>query len=215
MSSPAPSGGSSPLRIGGFALVGLAVVAALVGLLTLATGGTNPDPNAVGATSAIAAPPPAEAPDPAPPTEPAVPPAPAPAPVVPAPTTAPAAVPGGPTDEAIAPLPPDATGLDTGSDVSAARAPVRVYNNSTIKGLAEQAADDFRGAGWDVNDVGNYPESQGRVGASTVYYTPGDGNEAAAESLGGQFGLKVAPRFAGLKAASDGLIVILARDYGN
>ncbi|MBO0876152.1 MAG: LytR family transcriptional regulator, partial [Pseudonocardia sp.] len=36
-----PSGGSSPLRLGGFVLLGIAAVAAVVGLVSLAGGGDN------------------------------------------------------------------------------------------------------------------------------------------------------------------------------
>lgn len=34
---------------------------------------------------------------------------------------------------------------------------VRVYNNSTIRGLAARVARDLTAAGWTVVDVGNYP----------------------------------------------------------
>lgn len=220
MSSPAPSGGSSPLRIGGFALVGLAVVAALVGLFTLATGGESGDPNAAASSTAVAAPP-AVDPNAAPSSAAALPPGAAPPPAAaPAPGSPGApAVPGGPpaapgtapTDEAIAPYTPPATEPNIGEGVSAARAPVRVYNNSLVTGLADRAAEDFRGGGWSVDEIGNY--STGTIPTSTVYYQPGE--EAAAEALGGQFGLRVQPRFAGLKQASEGLIVIVTKDYRN
>ena len=39
MTAPAPSGGPSPLRVGGIALLGVAIVAAIIGLATLATSG--------------------------------------------------------------------------------------------------------------------------------------------------------------------------------
>ncbi|CAA9449123.1 MAG: hypothetical protein AVDCRST_MAG66-4704, partial [uncultured Pseudonocardia sp.] len=38
MTTPAPSGGPSPLRVGGLALLGLGAVAGIIGLASLATG---------------------------------------------------------------------------------------------------------------------------------------------------------------------------------
>ncbi len=57
--------------------------------------------------------------------------------------------------------------------------PVRVYNNSTISGLAARAADNFRNAGWTVDEVANYPS--GIIPTSTVYYRPGTGEQGAAQ----------------------------------
>jgi hypothetical protein len=90
---------------------------------------------------------------------------------------------------------------------------VRVYNNSTISGLAAHAADDFRGAGWTVDAVANYPSSEGIIPTSTVYFRPGTGEQGSAERIGSEFGLRAAPRFAGLTDASPGLIVIVTNDY--
>jgi hypothetical protein len=92
------------------------------------------------------------------------------------------------------------------------RAELRVYNNSTIRGLAARAAEDFRSEGWRVVEVGNY--SRGTIPTSTVYYQRETGQRAAAETLGREFGLRVEPRFAGIRDASPGLIVIVTRDYG-
>ena len=41
MTAPAPSGGPSPLRIGGLALLGVGAVAGIIGIATLATGGVD------------------------------------------------------------------------------------------------------------------------------------------------------------------------------
>lgn len=92
------------------------------------------------------------------------------------------------------------------------RAELRVYNNSTIRGLAARAAEDFRSEGWRVVEVGNY--SRGTIPTSTVYYQRETGQRAAAETLGREFGLRVEPRFAGIRDASPGLVVIVTRDYG-
>ncbi|MGE3285199.1 MAG: LytR C-terminal domain-containing protein [Pseudonocardia sp.] len=203
MTSPAPSGGSSALRIGGLALVGVAVVAALGGLFTLATGGdTAGDQTLASASSAAPVEP---APVEPPPVDPSAAPSPLPAPLpapapVPAPTTAPA-------EEPIAPYTPESTPGDT---VTPVKAPLRVYNNSRISGLAEQAAADFRAAGWQVTAVGNY--SSGVIPTSTVYYQPG--SEAAAESLAREFGMRAKPGFGGLQFGGDNLVVIVTREYG-
>jgi len=275
VSSPS-GGGPSALRVGGLALIGVAVVAAVIGLAGLAANG-DPSPTAAPqpAPSSTPAPQPVPPPAPPPPAEPvptgdggvpvpsfgetppgeAPPPAPAPgeqpppegAPApAPAPGGAPEA-PGAPGDDPGAPGPPpqdrgpvggdgnggngngngapapaprvsgggaptgDTGGGKGGASVNAVQMPLRVYNNSTITGLATRAADDFRRAGWPIDVIGNY--SQGIIPASTVYYRPGTDEEAAAHALGERFGLRVHPRFEGLKDASPGVIVIVTSDY--
>ncbi|HVH24216.1 MAG TPA: LytR C-terminal domain-containing protein [Pseudonocardia sp.] len=79
--------------------------------------------------------------------------------------------------------------------------------------MAAGAADDFRKAGWTVNAVDNYAESQGLIATSTVYYRPGTNEQSSAELMRNEFGLRAAPRFAGLTDASPGLIVIVTNDY--
>jgi hypothetical protein len=226
VTSPASSGGPSPLRIGGLALIGIGIIAGVVGLATFATGGGGsgsdqqaaPPPlsTQVSITPEPSAPPaPQAAPTPAA-SAPAAPPPAAPAPTSPAavpvpsftptPTGAPAA-PGGTASSA-------QNGADRSGGTSrtgAVRAPLRVYNNSTITGLAARAAADFRNAGWQVEEVGNYPS--GIIPTSTVYYRPGSSEQQAAQALADQFGLRVEPRFSGLDEASPGLIVIATNDY--
>jgi LytR cell envelope-related transcriptional attenuator len=89
---------------------------------------------------------------------------------------------------------------------------VRVYNNSTIRGLAAKAGADFARAGWQVEVTGNYPS--GVIPTSTVYFRAGTPEEAAAVALGNQFDLRIQPRFPGIDPASPGLIVIVTNDYG-
>jgi len=91
------------------------------------------------------------------------------------------------------------------------RAEVRVYNNSTIRGLAARAAGDLTAQGWTVADVGNYP--CGTIPTTTVYYQEGTGQRADAEAIGAEFGMRVMPRFPGIAHASPGLIVIVTKDY--
>jgi hypothetical protein len=97
------------------------------------------------------------------------------------------------------------------SDGSAVRAPLRVYNNSLIQGLAARAKSDFEAAGWTVTAISGY--GQGVVEHSTAYFRPGTSEEAAAQELGREFGLRVEPRFPGIAQSSEGVIVIVTQDY--
>jgi hypothetical protein len=220
---PAKSGGPSPLRVGGLALVGAGAVAALIGLATLLPGGggsTAPTTEAPSASPSASASATATAgAQPAPGSETAVPVPPSAAVPVPsfpasptnaiaAPTAAPGAVGTG-----------AGTGAGTGSSVDGSggggggvvRTPVRVYNNSTISGLASRAASDFRADGWQVEQVSNYPS--GIIATSTVYFRPGTSEQTAASSLATEFGLRSEPRFSGIDDATPGLIVIVTNDY--
>ena len=255
MTAPGPSGGPSPLRVGGIALLGVAIVAAIIGLATLATNGF-PQANPTAAPSAVPSSP--AAPDATPPGAlPTVdsgvpvpsfpPPAEGTGDPVPAPGEAPApgasGVPGAPGAPAPgpggAPAPPPVAApapggngagngggsggtadggsgtsdrLASGSGATAAGAPLRVYNNSRIEGLAARAAEDFRRAGWVVTDISAYGD--GIIPITTVYYRPGTDEEAPARALATQFGLRVEARFDGIKDASPGIIVIVTREYG-
>ena len=88
--------------------------------------------------------------------------------------------------------------------------PVRVYNNSTISGLADDVAGTLRGSGADVKEVGNY--SEGNVPTSGVYYGEGAGEKAEAERIAGELGIEARPRFEGLGDAAPGVIVIVTQD---
>lgn len=220
MTAPGSSGGS-PLRIGGFALIGVGIVAGVIGLATTALGnGAGSDNSAAAPTSATApaVPGPSDGAG-ATPTDGSV-----PVPSFGANSTGNIAAPG-------SPAPGDGTAGGTGGAAGGTggaagaggglaegglspdslKAPVRVYNNSTITGLAARAADDFRGSGWQVEGVANYP--QGIIPTSTVYYRPGTSEQQAAETLGKQFGMRVEQRFQGLDDASPGIIVIVTNDY--
>jgi hypothetical protein len=244
MTAPA-SGGQSPLKIAGIALIGVGVVAGVVGLFGLGGGGEeNPQ----------AAPPPSASAEPAPGGDGAAP-APGEEGGAPAPGqdgAAPGAdgagapgTPGGPgapggtspltpgapgtpgspgydgPGPAVAP-PPAAAGGGAGGaggggaaagegSPAAARPAVRIYNNSTIRGLAEKAAGQFRTNGWDVSQVQNY--SEGVIPTTTVYYRQGTGEKAAAEEIAQKFGMRTEPRFDGIQDATPGVIVIVTRDF--
>jgi hypothetical protein len=202
-------GMSRPLRAAGLGLLAVAVVAAAIGGVTLVTGGAEPD-NA--AASSSAKPERTErgtgggepdAPD------------------------------GGAPDGSSPQSPPDDTDVDDeagGEDGDADRAgsdgtddevrdqpvaelevPVRVYNNSTIGGLAAEVREDLAARGWNVVEIGNY--SAGNIPTSTVYFRPGTDEESAARALAEDFGMRVEPRFDGIADASPGVIVIVTKDY--
>lgn len=87
---------------------------------------------------------------------------------------------------------------------------LRMYNNSKIEGLAHRAADDLRGAGFDVVEVGNYA---GRIPVTTVYYRPDTGERAQAETVARKLDVRAEPRFDGISDASPGVIVIVTKNY--
>lgn len=207
MTEPAPSGGPSPLRVGGLALLGAGAVAALIGLATLLPGGGS------STTPAPTTPPPAPSAAPTPGATVAAPPAPTAPVAVPSfsPTGAIAAPPAAPAAPAPANPQAGAGRGGSGGGQAIARGPVRVYNNSTITGLASRAAGEFRADGWQVGQIANY--SAGVIPTSTVYYRPGTAEQSAASSMGSAFGLRVEPRFSGIDDATPGLIVIVTNDY--
>ncbi|WP_372670187.1 LytR C-terminal domain-containing protein [Amycolatopsis kentuckyensis] len=197
------SGMSRPMKAAGVALVGVAIIAAVIGGISALSGdngsneagpsGTATQPGTSGGTSAPSATsstatPPSTSTNPSSPTPP------------PATTTPPA---GQPTQ--------GQPGQPGDQQASNKWVTVRVFNNSTIKGLADRAAEDFRGGGWNVNEVSNY--SQGVIPTTTAFYRPGTDEEAAAKQLAQEFGIKAEPRFPGIESASPGVIVIVTKEY--
>ncbi|MDT8911086.1 LytR C-terminal domain-containing protein [Amycolatopsis sp. PS_44_ISF1] len=212
------SGLSRPMRAAGVALIGVAVVAAVIGGVTLATsGGSNdtagPSPSAGPSSPPSTGEPSSSAPvSSSAPSSPSVPPS-----SSTAPGSSPTAPPGGqttgqpgqPGQPGSQPGQPGQPGV--GQQASNKWVTVRVFNNSLIKHLAEQAADDFRAAGWNVPVVDNY--SQGVIDHTTAYFRPGTDEEAAARQLATEFGLQALPRFQGIQDASPGVVVIITKDY--
>lgn len=199
------SGLSRPMKAAGLALVGVAVIAAVIGGITLTTGGGDSDtatppgttpttsdgatpPSSPGASSPPASSPPASS---APPSS------------APASTPPPASQPGQTGQPG-----PGQPGGD--QQASHKWVTVRVYNNSTIQGLADKGAKDFRASGWNVTEIGPH---QGRLEKSAAYYRPGTDEEAAAKALALEFGIEALPRFEGIQSAAPGVIVILTKDY--
>ncbi|MBE1576600.1 LytR C-terminal domain-containing protein [Amycolatopsis roodepoortensis] len=202
------SGLSRPMKAAGLALVGVAVIAAVIGGITLTSDGGDSDtatpPGSTPTTSDGATQPSSPAPgSPSASTPPAssAPPSSAPA------SSAPPASQPGQTGQPGQPGPGQ-----PGGDQQASHkwVTVRVYNNSTIQGLAEQAAKDFRASGWNVSEVKGYP---GRLPETVAYYRPGTDEEAAAKALALEFGFRAEPRFKEIENIGPGVIVILTKDY--
>lgn len=201
---------SRPMRTGGFALLAVAAIAAVIGTASAVTGDDEPDtaqptgeqpspptsgPGAGGTTTSS---PPGETTPGKQKTTSRTKPTTSPKKTTqrPAPTQAPGGQPDAPEGKA-------------GDSVKSV--PVRVYNNSDIRDLAARAADDLRARGWNVVATGNY--SKGIIYTTTVYYRPGTAEKEAARQIGDEFGMRVEPRFDGIKDASEGVIVIVTKDY--
>ena len=197
------SGMSLPMKAAGFSLVCVAIIAAVIGGVSALSGGngsneagpsgTSTPPGTSGGTSSSATSSPSSASSP-------------PASTSPAPTSPASPAPGQPTSGQ-----PGQPGKPGDQQASNKWVTVRVFNNSLIKDLAQRAADDFRGAGWNVNEVGNY--SQGIIPTTTAFYRPGTDEEAAAKQLAQEFGIKADVRFPGSENATPGVIVSVTKEY--
>lgn len=203
-------GMSRPFRLGGIVLIGVAVVAAVVGT-TVALTGNDSDQNNAAPSPSSSAPPNQGSPPPGPPSSspapPSTPPSSSPAP--PSPSSPPASPapgqPGGP------PAPGQPGDSGSNQQVVAKWVTVRVYNNSMIHGLAARAADDLRRQGWNVAEVSGY--SSGIIPTTTAFYRPGTDEEAAAKALAASFNMRAEPRFEGIQQSTPGVIVIVTNDY--
>lgn len=200
---------SRPMRLAGVVLIGVALIAAVIGIVTAVSGGGNEQtaaPSSSATQPAPGGPAPSESGAPgsssAPPTTTTG------APSATGTETAPPAASGQPGQPGQSAAPNGGVPAD---QAAAKWVPVRVYNNSTIKGLAAKAADDFRADGWNVVSVDNYP--YGVIPTTTAYYTEGTDEETAAKALAADFGMKAEPRFDGIKNSSPGVIVIVTNDY--
>ncbi|WP_436493449.1 LytR C-terminal domain-containing protein [Actinokineospora sp. HUAS TT18] len=187
-----------PGKIAGIALIGVAAVATVIGVITLVGGNGDSEaqqpPSSTAASTTTSAPSGSEATSaPSSPTATTSSAAPTTTTAAPAPTTTAAPVPTAPAEP------------------STHDQPVRVYNNSLETGLAAKAAQDLESHGWQVAEKSNY--SQGIIPTTTVYYRAGTDEESAARELAQEFGIRAEERFEGLKQASPGLILIVTKDY--
>jgi hypothetical protein len=197
------SGMSRPMKAAGVALIGVAIIAAVIGGISALGGGDGSNEAGPSGT----------------PTQPgtsSAPPSTSSSATPPSTSTSASAGPSSPAPPSTSSAPGGATSAppgQPGGDQQASNkwVTVRVFNNSTIKGLADRAAEDFRGDGWNVNEVSNY--SQGVIPTTTAFYRPGTDEEAAAKQLAQEFGIKAEPRFEGIQSASPGVIVIVTKEY--
>ncbi|WP_439662940.1 LytR C-terminal domain-containing protein [Lentzea sp. HUAS TT2] len=193
MTSPESASPSRPAKAAGFALLGVAAVALVIGVVSLFGGGSDTPPVAEGSSTA----PPASATSEQPPAS-------TPSSEAPASTTQPpASTPSAPTTSVVPPPPVTQPGV--------AKAPVRIYNNSTITGLAAKASDEVTANGWTVAGTGNY--SSGTIPTTTVYFRPGTEEEASAKELASVLRARVEPRFDGIQSAAAGIILIVTNDF--
>ncbi|MEC3981520.1 LytR C-terminal domain-containing protein [Amycolatopsis sp. H20-H5] len=204
------SGLSRPLKAAGVALVAIAVVAAVIGGITVLNSGSSSD-TAAPSSSAPSPGTPSGGPSVPPTGSPAVPPTSA----VPPSTSAPSSpVPPSPTPGGQPPGQtgqPGQPGQPGNGQQSAKWVVVRVYNNSLITGLAAKAKKDFEASGWKVEDPKPYP--YGTIPTTTAYYRPGTDEETAAKALAAEFGMRAEQRFEGIQDSSPGVVVILTKDY--
>ena len=213
MSTPDTTGRGRPLRTAGLVLLGVAAVALLLGLFGVAT---DDDSDEVAtearppATSTLPGSSPTGPTGPASPSGPASPTGPVSPTGAASPTDSAGPTPA-PPSTSVPVVPPPITTPDAGPRADdATRGALRVYNNSTIRGLAARAAEDMRAVGWSIREVGNY--SGGIIPTTTVYYED-ESQRSAADALGESFGMRVEPRFDGIQDATPGLIVIVTNDY--
>jgi type IV secretory pathway VirB10-like protein len=197
MSTTDPAGPGRPARLAGLALIAAAAIALVIGLISMFSGDQEQTATPPPSSQEPTPPPSSGEPPPQTTSEQPAPPATTPPPVT---TTAPPPPPQPPASQ----QPPSGPGPERAE-------PVRVYNNSTIKGLAERAAGDFRGGGWNVVQVDNYPG--GIIATTTVYFRSGTAEEATARALAKEYSLRVEPRFQGIADAAPGVIVIVTREY--
>ncbi|MEU6584505.1 LytR C-terminal domain-containing protein [Nocardia sp. NPDC046763] len=85
--------------------------------------------------------------------------------------------------------------------------PVRVYNNGTVPGLAKKTGDQLSSDGYNVTEVGNYPN--GVIAKTTVYYGNSPKEQALAQAIAAQLGCSAEPRFPGISDSPTGVIVIV------
>jgi LytR cell envelope-related transcriptional attenuator len=190
-------GSTRPGRAAGLLLIGVAVIAVVLGVITLLNGDEDnnqgaPPPSSTG-----------QQPPPPPPSGPGG---------QPSGSQPPGNQPPPPPSTSQAPPPPVITTTTPPPEADTKSVKVRVFNNSTIEKFAATAARDFRETGWDVVEVGNYSESI--IPTTTAYFRPGTPEEAAAKAIAFRFNMKSAPRLPNFRFG-DGVLVMITKDYGS
>ncbi|WP_129977487.1 LytR C-terminal domain-containing protein [Rhodococcus sp. Q1] len=194
--APTPSG--PPLRAFAMVLIALGILFAGLGFAALGNSDDEPAPTAAPTTTAApAAPSPRSA---------AVPSAPAAGNGA---TSAPAPA-GASTSAAVSSVPslPAASGTSLAAGASpAATAPIRVFNNSEVAGLAAQTAAYLEDEGFTISETGNY--SEGLLPQTAVFYGSSPGEQQTATAVAESLGVTAQPRFEGIRDAAPGVIVIV------
>ena len=99
-----------------------------------------------------------------------------------------------------------ATGSATSVPTPApAKADVRVYNISSIEGVAESAANRLRDAGWNVTETGDL--SLPEISGTTVFFSDAPGEHEAADEVGKLLEAPVQPRVPELTEQPPGVVV--------
>ncbi|MBS9375618.1 LytR C-terminal domain-containing protein [Rhodococcus sp. B50] len=198
--APTPSG--PPLRAFAMVLISLGILFAGLGFASLGDSDDEPAPAAAPTTTAAVP----AAPSPPSPRSAAVPSAPAAGNGA---TSAPAPA-GATTSAAVSSVPslPAASGTSLAADTSpAATAPVRVFNNSEVAGLAAQTATYLEDEGFTITETGNY--SEGLLPQTSVFYGSSPGEQQTATAVAESLGVTAQPRFEGIRDAAPGVIVIV------
>nr|WP_216606929.1 LytR C-terminal domain-containing protein [Corynebacterium ulcerans] len=111
-----------------------------------------------------------------------------------------------PPETTAAPVPPPPTHAEVKK--------VHVLNNSTIQGLAAGVADKLKHEGWELGEVGNFPD--GAVPQNTVYFTPENAAaEKAARTLAERVGGVAVPRADNLPGGTEDpntVVLVLAEE---
>ena len=198
--APAPSG--PPLRAFAMVLISLGILFVGLGFASLGDSDDEPAPAAAPTTTTAAAPA-------APSTRSAAVPS-APAPAAANGGTSASGTGATTTTAAATSIPslPVASGTSFASDTSAAAtAPVRVFNNSEIAGLAAQTATYLEDEGFTITETGNY--SEGLLPQTSVFYGTSPGEQQTATAVAESLGVTAQPRFEGIRNAAPGVIVIV------
>ena len=99
-----------------------------------------------------------------------------------------------------------ATSSATSSPTPApAKADVRVFNISSIEGVAESTANRLRDAGWNVTETGDL--SLPEVSDTTVFFSDAPGEREAADEVGKLLEAPVQPRVPELTEQPPGVVV--------
>lgn len=192
--APAPSG--PPLRAFAMVLISLGILFAGLGFASLG-GSDDSAPAAAPATTTTATSVPSVA---------------SPAPRAGGATASPPAAAATTTSGPATPAP--ALPTETGTSLAAsagtsavASAPVRVFNNSEVSGLAAQTASFLEDEGFTVSETGNY--SEGLLTRTSVFYGTSPGEQQTATAVAEALGVSAQPRFEGIRDAPPGVIVIV------